>query len=109
MADTLKILGQNAPAAGANGDVYTVPAVTSAVGASLVICNTNAAATKVRVFARIAGAAAAVGNAIVYDLTIGANETMALTLGLSLATTDKVTTYSLAGGVTFTLTGVEVT
>lgn len=105
-APVLGILGQSAPGAASNSDIYTVPASRRTVVSTLAICNTGAATT-VRVFARIAGAAAAVGNAIAYDLPVGANSHTALTEGITLAATDKLTVQSNAGGVTFTAFGEE--
>lgn len=105
MADTYKVLGQAKPGAAANGDVYTVPAAKSAV-VNLFIANTGAATT-FRVFVRIAAAAAAVGNAIAYDVAIGANELVTLT-GITVAATDVITVYSTSGTVAFTACGDEV-
>lgn len=107
-APVLGILGQAAPAAAANGDVIAaVAANRRQVVSSLVIANTGAAATTFRVFARKAGAAAAVGNAIAYDVNIDANSVISLTLGICLAATDVLTVRSAAGGVTFTAFGEE--
>lgn len=107
MASALKILGQAAPAGATDAALITVGAGKSQVVSSLVVCNTSGAARTVRVFARIAGAAAAVGNAIAYDLPVAAAETVALTLGIALAATDVLTVRSDSGGVTFTAFGTE--
>lgn len=104
----LGILGtQQAPAAATNADVYTVPAARRAVISTLVCCNTTAASRMVRVFAREAGAASAVGNAIVYDVALAAGDTLLMTLGITLAATDIITVQSNLGGVTFTAFGEE--
>ena len=109
MAFTYKVLGQIAPANTSNATLYTVPAATSAVGSSLVIANVTATAATARVFVRIAGAAAAASNAIVYDTSIVANSTLSLSLGLSLSATDVVTVQSGTGNaLTFTLFGSEI-
>jgi hypothetical protein len=108
LAEALKILGQAAPAGATDAAVYTVGAGKSAVVSSLVACNTSGAARTIRVFARIAGAAAAVGNAIAYDVALEAGETLPLTLGIALAATDVLTCRSDLGGVTFTAFGSEI-
>lgn len=108
MATTYKILGQSAPAATTNTALYTVPSATSAVASTLVICNTNASAVTVRVYARIAGAAAATGNAIIYDAVVLGNQTATFTLGMTLATTDVITVYASTTAVAFTLFGSEI-
>lgn len=100
------LIKQAAPAAGANGDVYTVPAARRAVASSILIANTGAATTY-RLFARKNGAAAAVGNAVAYDVDIPANKTDVLTIGGTLEAADVITGRSASGGVTFTLFGEE--
>jgi hypothetical protein len=109
MPETLKILGQAAPAAATDAAVLTVGAGKAVVVGSLTVCNTVNVSTTFRVHVRIAGAAAAASNAVVYDATLGANETVFLLPGPTLAATDVVTVRAAAAGVTFTLTGVEVT
>lgn len=105
-ADLIGILGQNAPGAATNADAYTVPASRVTVLSSIVVCNTGAATTY-RVHARINGAAAAVGNALFYDVAIPANSTDIHVFGLTLGDTDVITTRSASGGVTFTVSGEE--
>jgi Oligosaccharide biosynthesis protein Alg14 like len=109
MAFTYKVLGQAAPTDTNNANLYTVPSATSAVASSLVIANTTGTAATARVFVRIAGAAAATSNAIVYDTSIAANSTLSLSLGMSLATTDVVTVRTgTLSALTFTLFGSEI-
>jgi hypothetical protein len=109
MAKTYKILGQAAPANNANVDLYTVPVGNSAVISTLNVCNTSTSNVTFRVLARIAGAA---GNtksqAIVWDAALPARDALGLTLGMSLAATDKLTVYSFEGNTTFTLFGTEI-
>ena len=107
-APVLGILGQAAPAAAANGDlIAAVAANRRQVLSTIVVANTGAADTTFRIFARKAGAAAAVGNALAYDVPVSANSVITLTLGVALAATDVVTVRSAAGGVTFTAFGEE--
>lgn len=109
MANTYKILGQAAPANTSNANLYTVPSATSAIVSSIVIANVTGTAATARIFARIAGAAAAVGNALAYDVSIPANTHVAFTEGWSLAATDVVTIQSGTGSaLTFTLFGTEI-
>lgn len=109
MPEALKVLGQTKPAAAVNGDVVAaVQGGHSAVVSSVVVCNTGAATT-FRVHARIAGAAAAVTNALCYDVPIDTNETQALVLGITLAATDVLTVRSTSGTCAFTAFGSDVT
>jgi hypothetical protein len=106
---TYKILGQSAPASTANADLITVGASKSQIISTLVIANVTATPATTRVFARIAGAAAAIGNALLYDVSIPANSTANFTLGITLATTDVLTIRSgTASALTFTAFGTEL-
>ena len=107
MASTYKVLGQVNPAATTLTTLYTVPSATQAVASTLSICN-QGVSTTVRVAVRPAGAAIDPKHYIVYDTTIGANDTLFLTIGVSLATTDVVSVYSGTATVSFNLYGTEV-
>lgn len=108
MATTYKVLGQSAPAATTPSDLYTVPALTSAVASTLVICNRGVSGT-VRVSVRPAGATQANQHYILYDTSVSGNNSLYLTIGLSLATTDVVTVYASTANFSFTLFGSELT
>lgn len=107
MANNYKVLGMSAPSATTNTDLYTVPSSTSAVASTLVICNRGVTA-QIRVAIRPAGAAISNQHYIVYDQYINANDSIFLTIGLSLATTDVVTIYSSTSTVSFSLYGTEI-
>jgi hypothetical protein len=97
------------PTANTNQDLYTVPVSNSAVISTLNVCNTSASNVTFRVYARIAGAAGnTASQAIVYDAALPAQDALGLTLGMTLAATDKITVYSWQGNVTFTLFGTEI-
>jgi hypothetical protein len=108
MADTYKVLGQSNPLAATLTDVYTVPAATSAIVSTIVIAN-RGAATSFRIAVRPAGAAIANQHYIAFDVAIGANETIALTIGITLATTDVVSVYATLATLSFNVYGVEKT
>lgn len=109
MPTVYKVLGQSAPTNTANTNLYTVPASTSAIVSTLVITNVTGTDATARVFVRIAGAAAATSNAIIYSSTIAANSTATFTLGMTLATTDIITVASSTGNaLTFTAFGSEI-
>jgi hypothetical protein len=107
MATTYKTLGQVAPAATTNTDLYTVPAATSAVCSTLAICN-RGASTTFRVAVRPAGASIANQHYIVYDNWVNQYDTVFLTLGVTLAATDVVTVYAGAATLSFSLFGSEI-
>lgn len=101
------ILGQAAPGAATSNDIYTVPAGRRAVISSIVIAETGGGGPAVRVHARIGGAAAAVGNALLWNVLFSPNTHTGITEGWTLAATDILTVRSDLGGVTFTVFGEE--
>ena len=109
MPAAYKVLGQANPSATTATTLYTVPSSTSAVVSSLAIANIGATATTYRVSARPAGASQTNAMYLAYDVSIPANDTTILTLGLSLATTDVVTVYAGNGNLAFSLFGTEIT
>ena len=108
MASSYKILGQLAPTAQSLSNLYIVPASTSAVASTLVICNTGTSATTARVACRPAGGAIAIQHYIIYDVLIPAGDSTFLTLGISLAETDVVSVYANVATLSFSLFGSEV-
>jgi hypothetical protein len=109
MATTFKILGQAMPTSNTNFDIYTVPAGNSTIISTVNVCNTSTSNVSFRVFARIAGAAGnTASQAIVWDAALPAQDALGLSLGMTLAATDKITVFSFQGNVTFTLFGSEV-
>lgn len=108
MAETRKILGQAALAATTLTDVYTVPGATTAVVSTVTVCN-RSTATTYRIAVSIAGAADATKQYVCYDVPLAANETQALTLGITLAATDVLRGYAGAATVSVNVFGVEET
>ena len=108
MANAYKVLGQVSPSATTNTTLYTVPSATSAVASTLTVCN-RGVTTNVRVAVRPAGASLANEHYIVYDTYVNNNDTLFLTIGVSLSTTDVVTVYAGTADVSFNLYGTEIT
>ena len=106
MSATYKVLGQSAPAATTNTDLYTAPASTQAVCSTLAVCN-RGASTTFRVAVRPAGATIANEHYIVYDNYVEQFDTVFLTIGVALNTTDVVTIYAGAATLSFSLFGTE--
>lgn len=108
MATTFKVLGQAAPADTNNADLYTVGAGRTAIISTLTITNVTGSAVNARVYVRVAAATASVSNAIVYDASIAANSTTAMTLGMTLNATDVISVRSATGAaLTFMAFGQE--
>ena len=102
-----KVLGQVAPAATTATTLYTVPAGKTTVVSTLVVANTAATSATYRIAIRIAGATLATLQYIAYDVTVGANDSTALTLGITLAATDIITVYSSSTTLAFSAFGDE--
>jgi len=107
MANVIKVLGQLAPGAASLSTLYTVPASTSTVCSSLVVCNRSATATSFRVAVRPAGGAISNEMYLYYDVTIAGNDTFIATIGITLATTDIVSVYATLATLSFNLFGQE--
>lgn len=109
MATTYKVLGQSAPSATTDTDVYTVPSATTAVISTVNICNRGSAASTFRLAVRPAGASISDEMYLAYDVAIPANDSIALTLGVTMATTDVFTVYAGTADFSFNIFGSELT
>jgi hypothetical protein len=108
MPTAYKTLGQSAPSAAANTNLYTVPASTSAVCSTLAIAN-RGVSTTFRVAVRPNGATLANQHYIVFDALVNQYDTVFLTLGITLAAGDVVTIYAGSADLSFSLFGSEIT
>lgn len=108
MATVYKVLAQSNPSATTATTLYTVPASTSTVISTITVCDQAASAGTYRIAVRPAGATLAASQYVAYDIAIAANDTTALTLGITLATTDVVTVYASAATMSFSAFGSEI-
>ncbi len=108
MADTLKVLGQATLAATTLTDVYTVPAARSATVSTIQVCNRGATAGTFRLSVAIAGAADTPAQYIYYDQALDANSSFSITVGITLATTDKIRAFASSANFSINIFGVEV-
>jgi glucose-6-phosphate dehydrogenase assembly protein OpcA len=109
MPTVYKTLGQSAPSATTNTNLYTVPASTSAVISTLVIANRAATSASFRIAIRPTGATIANQHYIAYDVPVGASDSTTLTLGITLAATDIITVYASTANLSFNVFGSEIT
>ena len=105
---TYKVLGQINPSATTATTLYTVPASTQTVVSTIVICNQASSSATYRVSIRQAGAAQTAAMYVAYDVTVGANDSTALTLGITLNATDVITVYGSTATLAFAAFGSEV-
>lgn len=109
MASEPKILGQVALSATTLTDLYTVPASTSAVVSTVVVCNRGGTDTTFRLSLAVAGAVAANEQYLYYDHPLPANRSFTATIGIGLETTDVIRGYAGNGNVSMNVLGVEIT
>lgn len=109
MATSYKVLGQSAPSATTNTDVYTVPSATEAIISTIVVCNRDAASATYRIAIRPNGAAVANQHYIAYNVTVGASDSTTITLGITLDASDVVTVYGSTANLSFSVFGSEIT
>ena len=108
MPTVYKVLGQSAPSATTDTDLYTVP-TGNAIISTLVVANRAATAATYRIAIRPAGATIANEHYLAYDVSVGASDSTTLTIGITLAATDVVTVYGSTANLSFSMFGSEIT
>jgi glucose-6-phosphate dehydrogenase assembly protein OpcA len=108
MPTAYKVLGQSNPSATTATSLYTVPSATSTVVSTITVCNQSSSAGTYRIAVRPAGASLAAQHYLAYDVAIAGNDTTALTLGITLATTDVITVYASSASMSFSAFGSEI-
>ena len=109
MATTYKVLGTSSPSAITATNLYTVPSATSTIVSTISVCNQAATVGTFRIAVRPAGATLAANHYIAYDTPIPGNDSIALTMGITLATTDIITVYASSSTMSFLAFGTEIT
>ena len=108
MATAYKVLGQSAPSATTDTTLYTVPSATETVVSTIVICNRAASAGTYRIAIRPDGASIANQHYLAYDVAIAANDSTALTLGITINASDVITVRASSADMSFTAFGSEI-
>jgi hypothetical protein len=101
-----KVLGQIAATTTATA-VYTVPASTETVVSTITVCNRAAAAKTYRIILRPNDETLADKHYLAFDVAIAANDTVALTLGITMDATDKLYVSSSTNDLSFNVFGSE--
>jgi hypothetical protein len=108
MAITYKVLGQSAPSATTNTDVYTVGAGKQSTISTIAICNRASTQATYRIAVRPDGATIANSHYIAYDSIIAGNDTVFLTVGITVDASDVVTVYASTANLSVNIFGVEI-
>jgi hypothetical protein len=109
MANTYKVLGQALPSANTFFDMYVVPASSSAIISTLNACNQSFANVTFRAAVRPAGETLSGKHYVVFDSPIPAQDSIAVSLGMTMGNTDVLTVFSYLGNVSFNVFGTEIT
>jgi hypothetical protein len=111
VATSYKVLGQSNPSATTETTLYTAAGTVGNVVSTIVICNQAATAATYRIAVVKSGGATAPSGAatfIVYGATVNASDTTALTLGITMATGDKIQVYASSATLSFSAFGSEL-
>ncbi len=108
MARDYKVLGQSAPSATTNTDVYTVPSATKSVISTIVIANHSASAGTFRLAVRPDGASIVQKHYLAYDIPVAANDSTTLTLGVTMDAADVLTAYCSSADMSINVFGSEI-
>lgn len=111
MPTTYKRLGNQAPNSATYTELYQAPIATSAIISSLVVANRGNNAATYRIHQ--SSSATTITNPsnadfLAYDVTVQANDSVALTLGMTINQREKIGVYTSSSSVTFTAFGSEV-
>lgn len=92
---------QGTASTGTYATLYNVPASTEAVISTILVCNTASASANYRIGLDTSAGTPGVSEWLVYDATVGANDTVCLTLGVCLDAGKYLRVSSSANTVTF--------
>jgi hypothetical protein len=108
MATIYKVLGQINPTANTATTVYTVPALANTVISTVTVCNQANTAALFSIAVRPGGETLANKHYINFNTTVPANDTVGLTLGITMAATDVLTANATTSTVSFNAFGSEI-
>ena len=108
MAINYKVLGQINPTSNTATTLYTVPASTSAIVSSITVCNQASTSATFRLAVQPAGVALEAKHFVNYNTAIPANDTISLTLGITLGNTDIVSCNASSSTISFSAFGSEI-
>ena len=100
---------QGTAAVGTFATLYTTPGSTEAVISSLVICNQSSSAITVRIGLDTAEGTPGASEFLVYDARVAGNDTVALTLGITMDASKYLRVSSSANTISFSALLSEIT
>ncbi len=109
MATDYRVLGQSLPSANTLSTLYTVPAAKQAVISTITVCNQAASEAYFGIALRQAGATQTASQYVAMGTQVPANDTIVLTLGITLTATDVVSVSASTATVSFGCFGSQIT
>jgi len=108
MASTYKVLAQSNPSAQTDTDIYTVPASTQTVISTIVICNQEVSDATYDIAVRPDDETLAAKHYVAKTITVGASDSTALTLGITMNANDVLTVQASTADLSFSVFGSEI-
>jgi hypothetical protein len=108
MATSYKVLGQSAPAANTDTNIYTVPSATETVISTIFVCNRGTDAATFRIAVRPNAATLANQHYIAFDVSILPKTSTAITVGVTMDAADVLTVRASSADLSFNVFGSEV-
>ena len=99
---------QGTAAVATYGTLYNTGAATTAIISSILVTNTAATSATYRIGIMGSAGSPAAGQEVVYGSTVAANDTVCLTLGITLGNTQYIRVSSSANTVTFSAYIAEI-
>lgn len=109
MATNLKVLGQTNPSSATDTTLYTVPTSTSAIISTINICNQGTTPASFKIAVRPSGATIDPKHYIAYNAGISSNDSISMTIGITLSNTDVITVNANTASLSFNAFGSEIT
>jgi hypothetical protein len=108
MATSYKVLGQSAPAANTDTNIYTVPSATETVISTIFVCNRGTDAATFRIAVRPNAATLANQHYIAFNVLILGSTSTAITVGVTMDAADVLTVRASSANLSFNVFGSEV-
>ena len=109
MAIAYKILGQLISTANTAANLYSVPAATSAVLSTVCVCNQANTAATFKLAVRPVLTALGSQHYLNFDTQIPGNDSITLTLGITMGNTDVMVVNASTSNISFSAFGSEIT
>ena len=103
-----KVLGQVQSTANTSTTLYTVPALTNTVLSTITVCNQANTFAWFNLAVQPAGASLVSKNYINYNTPVPGNDTISLTLGITLGNTDVISCNANTSTISFNAFGSEI-